>query len=160
MRLVLFRHAERESTGGANPTLTRRGIDQAEKILAAVKSQRLPNPQQLMVSPRLRTQQSLGPLSLELKLPLQILPELDERQNAESAFQFTQRVQNFLQRCAQTQATLFMCTHLDWVEEALRWIPSDSDLLQPLYQSWQPSQFMSFQVEGGLWTLQEFGGFA
>lgn len=157
MRLILFRHTERENLGTSNPPLSRRGIQQAENIARRVLSKNLPSPSKLYASPRLRAQMTLTPLNEQMKIGIQILPELDERLNSESAVQFTTRVKLFLSKCEVQEGTLYLCTHLDWIEEALCEIPSNVDLLQAKFQSWSPGQFMHFKVEEGLWQFEDFG---
>lgn len=96
-------------------------------------------------------------VSEAFRLDLTSSRELDERQNSESPLQFTKRVKNFLTFISSQTGTVYLCSHLDWIEEALREIPGDTDLLQDKYQHWAPGQFMTFEVTSQLWHLGKFG---
>lgn len=157
MKTVLFRHAERQSNGLTNPPLSPRGEEQASKLAAMVGAHLLPQPTKLLSSPRIRARQTLLPLSLALNCEIQVASELDERQNYESAQQFSTRIEKFLQQLPNQQGIIFFCTHLDWIEEAMTLIPSSSDLTKNDYATWSPGQYMEFEVSDGLWDLQTFG---
>lgn len=156
MKLLLFRHAERENIGQGNPRLTARGQKQASLLANLINQGKLPKATRMMVSPRIRTHMTFEPAARELSLNLQERIELDERQSSEQASQFHSRVENFLNACAREPGVTYLCTHLDWIEEALILIPSDSDLLKPQYQTWAPGQHMVFEIIDGLWKLEEF----
>jgi broad specificity phosphatase PhoE len=158
MKLLLMRHAERESLAHGTPLLTERGAQQAESLQRLTLSGRLPKPSKLWASPQIRTQMTLTPTATSLGLSVQVKGELDERHHPEAAQDFRQRVQKFLLFCALQETTIFLCTHLDWLEMAMLEIPSDTDLLQRKFQSWPPGQHMLFSIQDGLWHLEEFGG--
>lgn len=160
MFVTLFRHAERENTGLENPGLTARGFQQAQSLLKIIQANQLPAPQRLFVSPKIRTQQTFLPTANQLNLPLQILPELDERRNSETITKFVQRVQRFINLTSQDSfgpQSSFLCSHLDWIEEALLKIPCDVDLLQSRFQIWAPGQFIQFEVHDELWHFIKAG---
>lgn len=158
MKLLLLRHAERESLSQSNPLLTARGVKQAEALQNLVQSGRIPPPHKLWASPKIRTQMTLAAVSKAHGLNVQIRGELDERMHPESPKDFRLRVGKFLQYCAHQEGTHFLCTHLDWVEVAMLEIASDTDLLQAKFQHWHPGQYMYFSVQEGLWHLEDFGG--
>jgi phosphohistidine phosphatase SixA len=156
MKLVLFRHGEREKGGDSNPPLSGRGIKQANKLAVLVQEGKLSSPHRLLCSPRLRTQMTFAAVAKEMAAPIQALSELDERQNSESAEQFQRRVKNFLLQQNQLPGVAYLCTHLDWLEAAMFEIPCDTDLSQDRYMSsWLPGHFMIFEVNGDLWHLEK-----
>ena len=157
MQILLFRHAERENTGIENPPLSARGQKQAQQIRALLEKKSLPTPNKIFVSPKIRTQQTFSPLSEYSKIELQMTPELDERQTSESSSQMTGRVRRFLSFLERQSGVLYVCSHLDWIEEALIAMPSSEDLLAEKYQAWAPAQFIEFDVHEGLWHLQKSG---
>ncbi len=158
MRIYLFRHAERDSFGATDPSLSSRGQLQAEKILSMIRSNEMDRPDRLWVSPRKRSQQTFSFLSQHLTLEASIIPALDERQNSESAYGFNQRVRRVISDVASIHGTTFVCSHLDWIEEALPIIPCTEELLSFEYQAWEPGRHMIFDIEEGLWHLRRFGG--
>lgn len=157
MRILIFRHAERENSGSTNPPLSTRGFQQALKLSELVLAEKLPKPTKLWVSPRLRSQQTLMPLQNILGIEAQEHAELDERQSSETIDQFQRRIKKFLQVFEGQTGVIYICSHLDWLEEACYLIPSETDLAQEKYQAWSPCQYMDFEMQDGLWTLHEFG---
>lgn len=157
MQILLFRHAERENTGVENPPLSARGQKQAQMLGLRFQSGAFPRPLKIFVSPKIRTHQTLQPLAELAGTDLQLTPELDERQNSESAAQFIQRVRRFLTFLEKQTGVIYLCTHLDWIEEALIAISSSEDLLSEKYQAWAPAQFIEFDVQDGLWHVHASG---
>lgn len=157
MRVVLFRHAERENSGSADPGLSKKGCQQALSLAKDFQTLHLPNPTRILVSPKRRSQQTFQPLSETTGKSSVIDKSLDERQTSETAGQFESRVFQFLESLSDQVGNCYICTHLDWIEEALLRIHSDTDLLQARYQTWAPGQYMLFRVEENLWHLEEFG---
>lgn len=155
MRILMFRHAERENSGNSNPPLSLRGLRQARKILEDIDQQELPRPNKLFTSPKLRAQQTFLEIQDKSGLPLQIIPDLDERHSFESQTLFSRRVQNFLTSLEQQPGVVYFVTHLDWIEEALRLIHSDTDLVQDRFQAWNPAQFIEFEIHDRLWVFQQ-----
>ena len=156
MKLVLFRHGERENAGTSNPPLSLRGLKQAECLAEWVRSGRLPPPSRLLCSPKIRTQLTFGALSKELGLNLQILNELDERVQIESHERFERRVRTALNSLEQASGVHYLCTHLDWLEVALRHIASDTDLTQDKYLNcWMPGHFMIFDTSSTPWIFEQ-----
>ncbi|PIS09834.1 MAG: hypothetical protein COT73_12565 [Bdellovibrio sp. CG10_big_fil_rev_8_21_14_0_10_47_8] len=155
MRLILFRHAERENTGATNPPLSLRGLGQTQKILDQIHAHDLPTPTKLMASPKLRAQQTLQKVKQACQLEILTQPELDERLSAESKEQFDRRVQLFLQFLEKQSGVIFMVTHLDWIEEALIHIPCDTDLSGESFQFWSPGQSVEFEVHDRRWSFNK-----
>lgn len=156
MKFFLFRHAEKATLGSLNPPLSHVGIEQAENLMKMVQSQRIPKPQALWASPKIRAQQTFQPLAEFLGLEVITKNELDEKMGEESTTQFRLRIQRVINEVATATENLFLCTHMDWADEALGLIPSDSDLLDPKYSYWSSGQYMAFDYEDGLFRLKHF----
>ena len=157
MKLALFRHAEKENIS-SNPALSPRGLKQSEFLKTLIEKNELPLPQYLWSSPKIRAVQTFQKLSENKSLEIDVMQELEERSSQESSNMFSKRVKNFLQRSSQINGTVFLCTHYDWIEEALIYIPSDTDLSQSRYHSWRPGAFMLFEISNELWHLEKWGG--
>jgi broad specificity phosphatase PhoE len=147
----MFRHAEKENSGSSNPPLSARGLQQAQKLVEDIDLANLPRPTKLLSSPKLRAQQTFQQIESHFGIPLQVQPDLDERQSSESAELFSRRVQKFLNSFAGQAGVIYFVSHLDWIEEALCLIPADTDLLQDRYQTWLPAQSIEFEYQDGLW---------
>ena len=156
MRALIFRHAEKDNLAALDPVLSLRGQKQAAQILHMVQNNLLPKPQRLFASPKARAQQTFTPLAKSLSLEILTVPELNERQASESGEQFERRVKQFLLKIEALPGTNYCVTHLDWIEEALIKIQSDTDLLESQYQQWAPAQSMEFEIHDGLWSLVKF----
>lgn len=154
-----MRHAEKAHVLSiSSPPLSPVGEKQAEKLLQLVQQEKLPFPQRICCSPQVRSRQTLQNLAKTLPLEMTELSDLDERRNSENYDQFRTRVKKLLEKIASTEKTTYLCTHLDWIEEALTLIPSDSDLTSATYQHWGSGQYMIFQLEPHQpWQLEEFG---
>lgn len=151
----MFRHAERENSGSSNPPLSERGLRQALKLVEEIDLNLLPRPSKLFSSPKLRSHQTFQQIQSKLGVPIQIQTDLDERHNFESHELFSKRVRRFLMQIENETGTVFFVTHLDWLEEAVRVIHSDTDLLSEQYQTWLPAQSMEFEVQDRLWIFQQ-----
>lgn len=159
MRVLLFRHAEKDNFAASDPSLSSRGFKQAIKIGDLIRLGTLPQPQRLLSSPKLRARQTFEKANEILgkdNLETQVLNELNERQASETMEQFERRVKQALHKIETLSGTIFLVTHLDWIEEALVRIHSNVDLLSPQYQYWPPAQYMEFEIEDGLWNLINF----
>lgn len=157
MQILLFRHAERANTGGDNPSLSPRGQGQARALLQMIENKKLETPQRMICSPKLRAQKTFEGVAKNLSLDLQTWEDLDERQSNENNALFSARVRRCLDALSTQSGCIFVCTHVDWIEEALIFIPSDSDLNQTRYMSWAPGQFMEFEVQNEVWHLTKQG---
>ncbi len=147
MKIYIFRHAQKKRDLTVNPDLTDSGHAQAKKILEAVERQKLPTPDAIWVSPKCRTHSTMRPVSEKLNIPLDIHDHLEEQQSHESIDQFRSRIQAVLEKLPQhPHKTVFMCTHYDWLAEAMPLIPSDKDLLDYDFQQWAPAQHIGFEL--------------
>lgn len=155
MLVYIFRHAHKSSTPWDNPPLSSVGFEQADRLVEDIDNARIPQPTRLFCSPKIRAVQSFQPLSQNQGLELNVHTSLDERQPHESAEIFKNRVSEFLRdldRADWQKESIFICSHLDWIEEALILIPSSDDLLG-LHQ-WNPISYAGFTVQEGLWKLK------
>ena len=127
----------------------------------------MPRPSALWVSPKIRTGQTLQALSQNFNLPLEVKIELDLRSNLEQRTEFKNRVLNFIESLSRTSLTqengmdsdrcVFICTHYDWIEEAMALIPADRDLITFEYTHWAPAHYIHFKLENGLWQVLKKG---
>lgn len=158
MKLVLFRHAEKQNDGTANPKLSYQGQQQALKLAIDVSAKKIPTPNVLMVSPRIRTQQTFEQLSRTTGVQLAISPFLNERLPEESQSDFRRRIQELLvllQMDYQKNECIYLCTHYDWIEEFLSIIECTTDLTDGKYSRWNSAQWMWLD-KTDLWNLINF----
>ncbi len=153
MKIYLFRHAEKINAFHRNPELSPQGEKQALLLAEKVQQALLPRPTELWVSPKKRAQQSMGPLSQALDLPLQIKTALDERDVSENQSQFHQRVEKICHSLTSAKGVIYLCSHFDWLEEALAVLPSDEELTHERYAHWSPLQYMGFHFRDSLFQL-------
>ncbi len=158
MKVILFRHAEKEIVGSSNPPLTQRGLQQAKKLIDEVRSKKLPEPQVMMVSPRVRSQQTFSPLADVLKIKSIATPLLDERTSKETSEDFRRRVQELLvllQMDYPNDECIYLCTHYDWIQEFLSIVECTTDLMHAKYHHWNSCQWMWLNKKE-LWDLVKF----
>jgi phosphohistidine phosphatase SixA len=163
MNLVLLRHATRSSVlefGSGEPALNSVGLAQAEDLVGVVQTLgKLPPPTLLYASPKLRARQTLTPLSKALHLDLKIFDLLDERRETESLSAFERRVrlifetfqtQNSHQSSNQdSQATVYLCSHLDVLEAACLLWPTDFSEHE-MALSWSTLEYQVFKIQNGI----------
>lgn len=159
MKFALFRHASKGIIPFDDPELTAQGFQQSIQILNLIKTNELPTPTHLFVSPKRRTSQTLYPASKEFSVPIQIKPELDLRQQDESPAQFRSRIENFLNSVSQhgNEDVVFACTHYDWIEESMTLIDCDRNLNSFEFSHWAPTQFILFEISKSGWKLLKKG---
>lgn len=157
MKIYLFRHAQKATDFTGDPDLTAEGHAQASKVLDKVLKNELPRPTELWVSPKKRTHSTFRPLSQHLQLPLQVQESLLEQHGDESLNEFRARIERLIASAQQNpESVVFLCTHYDWVVEAMSVIPSDTDLSGAEFSHWSPCQYIGFEVkEEGLFEFIE-----
>lgn len=157
MKIYFFRHAQKAMDFSGDPDLTIEGHAQASKVLDKVLKNELPRPTELWVSPKKRTHSTFRPLSQHFNIPLQTQDSLLEQQSEETLTEFRARIERLLLSAKISPgAVIFLCTHYDWVAEAMAVVPSDTDLSTSDYAHWNPCQYIGFHVtEGGLFELIE-----
>lgn len=150
-QIVLMRHATRSAVlefGAGESSLNAVGRTQAEDLADLVKmGGQLPAPSRLFSSPKLRARQTLEPLSKATGLQLEILADLDERRDNESAKAFEDRVRALPEKLPKT-GTLFLCTHLDVLEAAALSWPTDFSEREST-QTWSTLEYQVFKVRSG-----------
>jgi len=147
MKIYVFRHAQKAMDFSGDPDLTPEGHAQASKLLDKVLKEELPRPTELWVSPKKRTHSTFRPLSQHFGLPLVIQESLLEQKSDESVTEFRLRISKTLENAAlQKDAVIFMCSHYDWVVEAMAVAPSDKDLSDSEFSHWSPAQHVGFHV--------------
>lgn len=158
MRIVLFRHAEKQNNTGGNPPLSERGRKQALSLVQDIEKGELPRPNKVLSSPKLRTQQTMQPITDFYNLDLQMDPLLDERNSGESIETFHKRIQKALHSYEKLSGVLYLATHFDWIEEALPKLHCDTDMSQARFSSWSPAQHIEFEIHDGLWQFKKMRG--
>lgn len=147
MKIYIFRHAQKAVDFSGDPDLTPEGYAQANRLLEKVLKNELPKPTQLWVSPRKRTHSTFRPLAQELNLPLLTQEALLEQMSDETLTDFRKRVLNLLEGAStKSDDVIFLCSHYDWVVEALAVIPTDTDFSDSEYSHWTPAQHMGFEI--------------
>lgn len=144
---MLFRHAERNKFIEDEPQLSPYGLKQAHYLAQQRETLNLPKPTGLWVSPRLRAQQTLTPLSKVCEIALTVKAELDERKSNEAMSDFRLRISRFIKSLSSQSGVIFLCSHLDWIEEAMSLFESDSDLLNQPGSHWATTQFLELSYE-------------
>lgn len=163
MNVVLFRHAQKGMIPFENPHLTTEGFVQADAIAACVQEKKLPAPTDIWVSEKIRTHQTLQAVAANCKVTTEIKHELDLRNDHETQKMFQNRVNSLIDLLTITSEkdsslkTIYLCTHYDWIEEAMALIPCDTNLSTYEFSHWGPAQYASFQIENGLWKLTQKG---
>lgn len=157
MRVIIFRHAERHSYGNPEPLLNAHGIKQSQDLLRQVLEQQLPEPNQLWVSRKIRTHQTFQKLADHFQMPFQVLPELDPMSRSESSDEFSLRVQKVLNKIEKSNGTIYLCSHLDWVDTSLDLISSDTALENHFNHHWPAGDHIYFEIDDGLWYFRKKG---
>ena len=143
-----------------DPPLSFKGRSQAKALVRAVQSGKLPKPQILLSSPKIRAVQTFEPLVQSVGGVLKIRPELEERHNSEENSQFLSRIREqwawLTRQAEESPQDCFIVTHSDWIGEALPMIPSPDNLTEDHYQWWRPCQYMHLEFQEGLWKIREF----
>lgn len=158
MLVVLFRHGHKEFAMDENPSLSPKGFEQAQNLAGLIVNGTLEKPTHCWYSEKKRTQQTLeksfpGALTFERV-------ELNHREGDEDQKKMRARIQKFLNDLAhrtQAREVHFICTHYDWIEEAMTLIDCDLDLTSYEFSSWAPGQFLVFDLEDGLFTFVKKG---
>lgn len=159
MKLYLFRHAQKAMDFSGDPDLTAEGHAQASKLLDRVLKEELHPPTELWVSPKKRTRNTFRPLAQHFGLELQGQEALFEQKSDETLAMFRSRIQRTFETLAQKKNTdvVYLCTHYDWVVEAMNVAPCDTDLSGSEYAHWNPCQYIHLEADAdGLFHFVEF----
>lgn len=157
MKIYFFRHAQKAMDFSGDPDLTPEGHFQASKIVDKVLKNELPSPTELWVSPKKRAASTLRPLAAQLKMHLQLDESLLEQRSDETIKDFRSRIEQVLQRAQEKKSgVIFICSHFDWVVEAMTLLPSDTDLTNSEFSHWSPAQYAGFEISNdGLFHFLE-----
>jgi phosphohistidine phosphatase SixA len=155
MKLILFRHAHKGFIPFDDPELSTQGFEQSKRLLELVKATHLPQPTNLLVSPKRRTSQTFYPLSRDSNLKLEVQSELDQHLVSENKSEFRKRIQNFIYKLEEfpQESNIYVCTHYDWIEESMTLINCDKDLNSFEFSHWPPTQYILFEIQDGLWKF-------
>ncbi len=162
MKLVLLRHAQKGITPFDDPHLTETGFRQSEALASFVEKKILPIPTHAWVSPKIRTAQTLKSVCELAGARIEVTKGLDLRSADESANVFRKRVQQTLQHfqdrvASGAQETHYLCTHYDWIEDAMTLIHSDKDLNSFEFSHWGPTQYIVFEIQDDIWKVFQKG---
>lgn len=164
MILILFRHGHKAMDPPENPSLSARGFEQAEQLLEMVKKNILPPPTVCLFTDKIRTEQTFKQLIDFYKPKTEIKADLYLRSHLETSAQFRARVQKLVNyytfQAAQPEnknQVIYLCTHYDWIEEAMSVINSDKNLNSFEFASWSPAQFIEFEINDNQWIFKSKG---
>jgi phosphohistidine phosphatase SixA len=159
MQIVLFRHAHKGVTPFEDPHLSSKGLTQSLEILNLCEQNKLPWPTTILVSPKIRTSQTLKPVSIKKNISLEINELLNLQLENEFKTNFSARVQKFLSLLNKYSSSdvIYICTHYDWIDEAMTLINCNVNLTGFEFSNWAPTQFLSFEVLENQWTLTHKG---
>lgn len=160
MEIVLFRHAHKGVMPLADPELSDLGFDQARRLGECVRSHQIVRPTHAWCSEKIRTQQTLAIVCEQNQVEIENSQLLNVRSYSESADQFRERIKKFLDLLGSLSQTAnsetqvhFVCTHYDWIEESMVFIPCDKDLTTYEFSSWAPGQYLHFEIKNRNWNL-------
>lgn len=158
MKIYLFRHAQKAIDFSGDPDLTPEGHQQASKLLEKVLRNELPVPTELWVSPKKRTHSTFRPLAHHFGITLEIKEELLEQQSGESLSEFRNRIENLFSKASDNKnAVVYLCSHYDFVVEAMSVVPCDTDLTNGEFSQWGPCQYIGFEEnKDSFFTFIEF----
>ncbi len=157
MKIILFRHAEKQSGYGDDLLLSPQGVKQALGLIEKVEGGKLPKPHVLMTSPKKRTFETFAPLARALSLPVQTDPRLDEQGKSENVIVFRARIHEFIDEIeSDSKQNIYLCTHLDWIEQFSTLLSCDTDLHALVNFSWGAGAYMIFDVQD-IWYLVDKG---
>jgi broad specificity phosphatase PhoE len=149
MKIYIFRHAQKEVDFSRDPDLTIEGHQQADKLLEKVLNNDLPTPTQIWASPKKRTFSTFQPLANHLHLKVMAHDDLNEQLSHESIKDFRLRIEKLFNSVNEKSGEiLFLCTHYDWLIEAVSLLASDIDSTHPRFSNWSPGQHIGFKFDG------------
>jgi broad specificity phosphatase PhoE len=154
VQVVLLRHATRDLQSADDGKLSEHGFRQAEELIAKIAPNGpLPEPSVLIASPKRRARETLHPVAASLSIPLVVSSSLDERHPDETGSMFATRIQNWVGSLSKDFASdevIWACSHADWLEFIMDFIPSDLDEWEKL-APFSPAQFRVFEIVDGVW---------
>ncbi len=149
MIILLFRHGHKAFSIDNDPALSPKGSEQAQHLTRLISDGKIPLATHAWVSEKKRTFQTLEKAIDKHKLITYKKSDLNYRETLENTAQFKYRIQKFLRELglrAKENEIHYVCTHYDWIEEALTLIECDKDLNTYEFANWSPGQFMVFDL--------------
>ena len=162
MYLILIRHGHKTFLPIEDPTLSDKGFSQSDQLLKLVEKGVLPVPTMCWVSDSQRTYQTVEKIIKHYAVQYEKTDHLSVRHNDESSSEFRNRVAKTMssleQLASQSRDKVYMlCTHFDWIEEAMSVINCDQNLTSFEYSNWAPAQYMVFELKDSIWFVRNKG---
>lgn len=162
MYLILIRHGHKTFLPIEDPTLSDKGFSQANELLKLVEKGVLPVPNMCWVSDSQRTYQTVEKIIKHYAVQSEKTDQLSVRHSHESNSEFRNRVAKTIasldQMALQSHDKVYMlCSHFDWIEEAMSLINCDQNLTSFEYANWAPAQYMVFEIKDGTWSIRNKG---
>ncbi|CAN5682217.1 hypothetical protein BH10BDE1_BH10BDE1_00230 [soil metagenome] len=158
--IVLMRHAARDFSDDG---LSAEGDRQSKQLPEILVARGLTGKILIESSPKRRTRATLRALAEVTGQKILVNTDLDERDPSETHLAFEQRVKDFCDKIVlwaqnllvaaapvKVETTRLACSHIDWLEAALQYLPSDETELGRS-ESWAPMAIRSYQFEDGIW---------
>ncbi len=154
MELITVRHGEKAfMSGPRGPVLTPSGERQAQAFaqmwLPRVKAHSC----LLLVSEKIRTEQTLAPLAAGLGLKVQADARLNERSHNETEPEFFRRILHLTEQMEAQQPQkdfVFWCSHFDVLETGMQ-VMEDKVATPFSKPYWRPASFVHFSFTEGHW---------
>ncbi len=125
-RLYLIRHAHRDTLNRIDDNgLSEKGKIQADILRKYFKKicEDVNGSLRFISSPKLRCLETLSPLASEFNFVIEIDERLDEGSFEEDSIAFVKRIAQFMNEISQNpnhNSLVFLCSHGDWIPEAMR----------------------------------------
>ena len=149
MVILLFRHGHKAFSIDNDPPLSPKGFEQAVHLNQLIAEKKIPLATHCWVSEKKRTLQTLEKAIDQHQMITHKKSDLNYREAEENTAQFRSRIQKFLRELsarAKESEIHYVCTHYDWIEEAMTLIDCDKDLGSYEYASWSPGQYLVFDL--------------
>jgi broad specificity phosphatase PhoE len=149
MIILLFRHGHKVFSVDNDPPLSPKGFEQAQHLNQLIAENKIPLATHCWVSDKKRTLQTLEKAIEQHQMITHKKSDLNYREGDENTAQFRSRIQKFLRELsarAKESEIHYICTHYDWIEEAMTLIDCDKDLRSYEYASWSPGQYLVFDL--------------
>jgi phosphohistidine phosphatase SixA len=159
LKLVLFRHGDKKLALSSDPDLSPKGLQQSQKLVEDIISKKISKPDVLIVSPRRRTGQTFQKVADHFAIELTTRKELDQQHTHESRSDFRKRIQGFLitlQLDYTDEKTIYLCSHIDWVNEFMSIIETSADITKPQFHNFRSAQWVEFK-KNEIWDVMNYG---
>ncbi len=156
MQLFLIRHAEKQSALHNDPELSSRGLMQAQRLPDYFKTKQLPWPDEILCSPKIRTQQTMQSLAQNLRIQIKINEDLEEKTSLESTLEFETRVERVLGLLKEDRVSC-LCSHYDWVIVASQILLQQKFIHFGACHHWQAGQIMLFEKKDEGFEVKDYG---